>query len=284
MDARRHEAFAAALLDPAIDPTPALDAARRDGSAQRRFDVHRNTVVVGLVRALAEGFPSIERLVGSTFFAAMAADFVRRHPPRHPVLLAYGDAFPGFLEAFPPVAQLPYLADVARLDGLRRRAWHAPDATALKAASFVGRDPEAIGRTRIGLHPSLGLLASPHPALSLWEAQNGDGAATTPVPVWEAETAMVWRSDAGLHAAVVDAPLLHLLDAARRAPTFVDLLAVPSPCGEGARARAFVTALDRGLLVSIDTAQGQPAPIPGAALFDGFLPPFPTASHPGSAP
>ena len=52
----------------------------------------------------------------------MAGVFVRAHPPRSPVLALYGDAFPGFLERFEPVAHLPYLADTARLELCPARA------------------------------------------------------------------------------------------------------------------------------------------------------------------
>jgi hypothetical protein len=55
--------FARALLDP-VHAVPAAirGAARR--RADRRFAVHRNNVVVGLINALAERFPVVSRLVG----------------------------------------------------------------------------------------------------------------------------------------------------------------------------------------------------------------------------
>jgi hypothetical protein len=254
--------LATALLDPAAPAPP-------------RFEVHRNSVVSSLVRALAEGFPSVERLVGEAFFRAMAAAFVRARPPSHPVLLAYGANFPAFLESFAPVATLPYLADVARLDGLRRRAWHAADVPALGLESFAGVDAERAGERRIALHPSVGLLCSPHPAHALWTAQNGDGT-STPFE-WRAETALVWRRDGAIHAAVVDRALLDLLDAARRAPTLSALLATDCDAEAQARARAFADALQRGLLVDANALELAHAAAPDAALFDDFLPPFPNA-------
>lgn len=274
VDAFAQSRFAAALLDPAIDPTPLLDRARRDGSAARRFGVHRNTVATTLARALAEGFPSVERLGGGAFFAAMAIEHVRRCPPRHPVLLAYGADFPTFIEGFEPVAHLPYLADVARLDGLRRRAWHAPDVPALDAPTLAALRVGEAAALRVGRHPSAAMLRSPHPARSIWAAQNGD---PTPMPAgWPAQTSLVVREDGRVRVEAVDAALADLLDAARAAPTLGELL-------DGADTRttaAFATALQRGLLVDADALAKARANTVDDGLFDGFLPPTPPARSP----
>jgi hypothetical protein len=261
--------LAAALLDPAI-PVP------------RRFDVHRNTMMSSLVRALADGFPSIERLVGPAFFAAMAAEFVRAQPPSHPVLLAYGAGFAGFLERFDPVAHLPWLADVARLDGLRRRAWHAADVPMLNVAALNSVDPEQLAEQRIALHPSVGVLGSVHPARTLWAAQNGD---ESPLPIdWAAETAAVWRSGGTIHVDTVDAALLALLDAARRQPTLAELLAADSEIEIRGKAQAFATALGSGLLVDAEALVEALARAPDATLFDDFIPFFPATAATEASP
>lgn len=280
--------FAAALLDPALhvaalltdspSPSPSPSPARA-GDPRVRFDVHRNTVMSSLVRALAEGFPAVERLVGTAFFAAMAVEFARAQPPAHPVLLAWGAGFAAFLEGFAPVAHLPYLADVARLDGLRRRAWHAADVGALSAESLAGANPESLAKCRIALHPSVGVLGSPHPARTLWAAQNGEEA---PAPIdWIAETAVVRRSGASIHVDAVDAALLALLDHARRRPALAELLSAAAEADTPVIARAFATALRSGLLADSDALDRALRDAPDASLFDGFLPPFPRPTRTG---
>lgn len=262
-------AFAAALMEPAIP-------------ASAGFNVHRNTVLAGLVRALAEGFPSVESLVGPTFFAAMAAVAVRARPPSHPVLLAYGAGFAGFLEQFEPVAALPYLADVARLDGLRRRAWHAADVAALEVDALKGIDPDHLAARRITLHPSLGLLASVHPARTLWAAQNGEAA---PEPLaWTPQTTAVWRQHRAIRVEAVDAGRLDLLAVARDRPTLARLLEADNPMAAQARAHAFARALRDGLLVDADALDLALATVPDATLFDPFLPPFPTTADWSASP
>lgn len=186
-------AFAAALLDPAV-PCPTGLRAWNGSDPARRFAVHRNNVVSGLIDALAEGFPVVAALVGEDFFRAMAAAHVRACPPRSPVLAEWGEDFAGFIAGFAPAAGLPYLADVARLEQARTRACHAADAEPIDAARLAGAlaDPDALAALAIAWHPSLQVVASPFAIVSLWSAHQGDGD-VPPVVVDEAEQALVLR-------------------------------------------------------------------------------------------
>lgn len=189
----RPAAFAAALLDPGMVPPRGLRAWNGSDVA-RRFAVHRNNVVGSLVQALAEGFPVVQALVGPEFFGALAAEFVRRQPPRSPVMADYGAELPEFIERFAPARSLPYLADVARLERARLEACHAADAALLCAADVAGAlaDPERIGELRLRLHPAARLVVSPHPIVSLWAAHQGEGALAD-VDLRQAEAALVLR-------------------------------------------------------------------------------------------
>src|SRR6266852_5119664 len=124
--------FAGALLD-AERPIPRGITAHNAAIPTRRFAIYRNNVVAGLVKALKSRFPVVEKIVGEEFFAAMARVFVVERPPRSPVLAIYGDEFATFIAAFEPARELAYLADVARLEAARTRAYHAADATPVDA-------------------------------------------------------------------------------------------------------------------------------------------------------
>lgn len=159
-------AFRRALLDEAEEG--ALAALVEDGPA--RIAVHRNTIFASLSDVLRDTFPAVCRLVDERFFAYAAHEFIRRHPPRRAVLAEYGDGFAEFLAEFPPCRELAYLADVARLEWLMRRAATAADAAPLAAGSLAGLAPDETPRLRLGLHPSLGFLASPWPVDRIWRA------------------------------------------------------------------------------------------------------------------
>lgn len=194
----RQAAFAAALLDPASPPPPGLRSWNGSDPAQR-FAVHRNNVMLSLIDALADEHPVLQALVGDDFFRAMAAVYLRRHPPRSAVLLGLGERLPGFLADFEPAAGLPWLADVARLEWLRIRAAHAADAAPLRAPDAVAlaalQDPALAARLRVRLHPSAAVLVSAHAVVSLWAAHQHDSA-PWPDDLARPEAALVLRPDA----------------------------------------------------------------------------------------
>jgi hypothetical protein len=182
--------FATALLAPGR-PAPASVMSSNSAPA-RRFAVYRNNVVVGLTMALQQRFPAVQRVVGTDFFAGMARAFVRRHPPCSPILMTYGDAFPPFIAKFAPAAELPYLADLARLEAARTRAYHAADAVPIDTCSFQGLHGETLAAVRIALHPSAEIVRSPHPIVTIW-AMNAGEREPAPIADWRGEDALVAR-------------------------------------------------------------------------------------------
>ena len=185
----------------------------------RRFAVYRNNVRHSLSRALAARFPVIEALVGAAFFTAMAGVFIAKAPPASPVLQDWGRAFPGFLDGFPPLAHLPWLGDVARLEWARGTAVHAADATPMPpealAAALALPDPAPL---RLRLHPSVTLFRSAHPALSIWQAHQ-PGAPRRPLPPGPEHALIGRQPDFAVVVAPLDADTHAVLSAlARGAP------------------------------------------------------------------
>jgi hypothetical protein len=183
--------FAGALLNP-DQPIPDAVTAHNTAMPTRRFAVYRNNVVTGLVGALRKRFPAVEKIVGEEFFAAMARVFVTQQPPRSPLLASYGDKFPGFIASFEPARELPYLADVARLEAARTRAYHASDATPPGASEFATLDAEAVAAIGIELHPSAEIVRSPHPVVTIWAMNSGEQP-LAPIETWRGEDALICR-------------------------------------------------------------------------------------------
>lgn len=136
------------------------------------FSVYRNNVRGGLVRALADLYPVVAAVVGGDCFDELAIQFSRRHPPRGPVLIGWGAALADFIAVDPAFAELPYLPDVARLEFALHQAYHAPDATPLSLCAFRAIAPGAMATLRLGLHPSVVLLASDYPVDAVWQAHH----------------------------------------------------------------------------------------------------------------
>jgi hypothetical protein len=185
------QSFAQALLDPE-QPIPQALVAHNAQSTARRFAVYRNNVVAGLVKAIEARFPAVEKIVGEDFFAAMARAFVVAQLPRSPLLATYGDEFADFISTFEPARGLPYLADVARIEAARTRAYHAGDATPLAAGEFAALGADVLIGLRIDVHPSLEIVRSEHPIVTIW-AMNSGAQKLAPIETWNAEDALIVR-------------------------------------------------------------------------------------------
>jgi hypothetical protein len=182
--------FAEAILS-GDHPIP-RDIRQASGPAHAsRFGVYRNNVVAGLIRAVAARYPVVRKLLWDEAFDRAALLYVMSQPPRSPVLLHYGDTFPRFLRDTGACAAANYLADIAELESARTRAYHAADATPLSRDSLAAISPEDWPELRLALHPSLSLLQSDFPVVSIWHANlhANDNA----LGVWRAECALVAR-------------------------------------------------------------------------------------------
>jgi hypothetical protein len=193
--ADRQREFAAALLDATL-AVPSGLVGPDGGPSAKRFGVYRNNVVIGLTEALQAAFPAICRIVGEEFFRAMARVYAVSHPPSSPILLDYGAGFPDFIAGFEPAAALPYLADVARIERAWTEAYHSRDAAALEPEALAVVPGDRVADIRLVVHPSVRIVRSRFPALTVWRMNVADG---TPAPVdFESggEDALIARPDA----------------------------------------------------------------------------------------
>jgi len=143
-------------------------------TAQQRLAIYRNNTQMGLTEALRDGYPVVNKLVGTEFFNQLARSFIRRHPPKAGCLLSFGGQFGDFIATFESAASLPYLPDMARLEWCWHEAFHEADATALELASLAKVAATAYSKLGFTLHPSARLLASDYPILKIWQSNQED--------------------------------------------------------------------------------------------------------------
>lgn len=182
--------FAAGLMNAASAPPLAIAAG--DGARVRSaFSVYRNSVRLGLIKALMARFPTVVRLLGEETFVEVAALFIAHEPPRSALLMFYGEGFPNFLRRIGRARSAYFVADIAEIEAARTKACHAADAEPVSAAAFAALEEEELGRMRLALHPSLTLLRFESPAVTAWRANQGDG--DNRLTQWRAEDAMIAR-------------------------------------------------------------------------------------------
>ena len=156
-------------------------------SASMRLDF------VSLSEVLAARFPICRSLVGDDVFRAMAHAFIELSPPRSPVPITYGDAFGDFIDTFPLARPVPYLGDMARLEAARTHAYYAADASPLTVGELAAFAPHAWEHCLAVLHPSVRVVRSTYPIVTIWEAYVTESQGT--VDNLRPEDALIARPD-----------------------------------------------------------------------------------------
>ncbi|UTH72591.1 DNA-binding domain-containing protein [Chromobacterium sp. IIBBL 290-4] len=188
-----------AIADPAQGEAAAALALDPDGLA-----VYRNNYRVGLIDSLAHSHPVCRQLVGEEFFTALAREYVKSHASDSGNLHRYGERFADFIAGFEPCRDLPYLADVARLEWLAHRAYYAADAEPLDGAALASLAPEQWAALIFTPMPGVALCRADSPALSIWLAHRQD-APLDGILQRPAENALIHRQQGEVQAAPISA-------------------------------------------------------------------------------
>ena len=177
-------AFAAAMAGEGDEAVAALLAEHRDGPRPgTRLDIYRNNIGSALVRGLEALYPGLVRLMGEDFFARVARDYARAHPPPHGRLLEYGFDLPAFVAGYEAAGRYPWFADVARLELAWHRAYIAPEAAALRPDELAGVPPERMADLELLPHPSCQWVASRYPVSALWRIARSEDEPEAPIEV-----------------------------------------------------------------------------------------------------
>jgi len=241
-----HERFAQMLEgdDDAVTPWLA-NPAHAD-----RLRVYRNNMVTAWADAILKNYPTVERLVGAEFMRGMAAEFVRAHPPQSPVLSLYGEAFPSFVEGFPPAARLPYLADVARFDRAWTESYFAANVPPLGPGDFSGLGDDEMAELHLHLHPSLRIAAASCNVHEIWKANRTAGQSSNVAYRPMASAAMVWWSPNGMqdrHLTTIEQKFLELIG--KGAPLGETLASAAPEQNQPAVLAFFSEVLTRGIFI-----------------------------------
>jgi len=185
--------FGAALRN----ATKAADASSMfstdDATTMRRLAIYRGNAVAAASKALANTFPVISQVVGEEFFRALARRYWDDVPSASGDLTEYGAHFANFLAAFEPVAELGYLADLARLEWLVQRALCAHDAPRVAISTLTTLAPTDQEEMRLALLPGTSVLESVWPVARLWAIHQADYNGEFSVDLAQGEIALIAR-------------------------------------------------------------------------------------------
>lgn len=164
-------------------------------SPSRGLAAYRANALVNAQRALEVAYPVIAQMIGEENFAFLARDFLHRHPPVRGDLAQWGTQLAAFVAQVPQLADMPFLADIARVEWALHACASAADRVQ-DTASFAVLAEDDASVLHFKLAAAALTLASAYPVVSIILAHQGKGtldAAFALLQQGVVETALVWR-------------------------------------------------------------------------------------------
>lgn len=143
-------------------------------SPLRMLTLYRRMIRNNYLQVLKVTYPVLNRLVGKSYFHAVAMGYVQFHPSTSGDLFSYGRFLPALLEE---LDVSPWLAEVAKLEWACHEVYQATDAPVLSCEqlqTITSADPS---RITVQFHPASRLLCFPHPVHRVWRALQPDAPA-----------------------------------------------------------------------------------------------------------
>ena len=153
-----------------------------DASVRDRLGYYRAAQAGTASKVLRAAYPVVLALVGDECFDALCEDCRQAHPSQDPDLHRFGAPFADFLAAFAPMADYPWLPDVARLEWLCHASYYAADDEALAVDALRGMTPDAVAALPVTLCDSARLFTSRWSAVRIWLAHQPGGPALPDSP------------------------------------------------------------------------------------------------------
>jgi uncharacterized protein (UPF0276 family) len=229
----------------------------RPVTAARGMRVYSDSYTASLRTALATNFAALARVISDDDFAALAAAYLRRHPPRGHDFRQLGTAFPAFVRSYDFARDYgvprDVLADLVALEQAQLEVQDGPDPQAtVTPAALAEIAPEQWERARFDLVPAMRIVRATADVLPVIEAVERGDSPTRPVP--GPVGYLVYRAGSALRTDRIDPREAVVLEALAAGRPFGDACGAAGdtdadePTLAAAGARALVTAARLGLV------------------------------------
>lgn len=139
-------------------------ASAGDLPAANRLNIHRNNYRESLSSNLASHFPALAAYVGSEFVSGALKEFCTASPPTSASLASYGAEFAEFIDSHMVSEQLPYIADIVRLE------WAMHELQVVQEVVYDTEPREVHGCV---ISDNIRVVDSDFPLMSIWSAAMG---------------------------------------------------------------------------------------------------------------
>lgn len=172
-------------IDAALDREPNLSgwiAQAPPIPVRTRLAVYSDAYFLRLLDCLSSDFSAVSRALGEQRFRELVAGYLQAHPSTSPNVSDLGAAFPAFLKDHPFQRELPFLADLARLDRAVFESLYSTRLGPFDPETINNAPAEAWSNARLILDPTVRLLDLGWPVEPFWRRQECAHDKRAPVP------------------------------------------------------------------------------------------------------
>jgi hypothetical protein len=190
-------------------------------SSEARVDIYANMYFYRILDALKEDFPATLAVLGDDNFHNLVTGYLLEHPPTDPSITHCGSHLAEYLHDHPMREDVPYIADLAKLERATVEVFLGPDAPALDPDALRTIAVEDWPSMKLKLHPSAQILALDWQVSDLVHGVEDNRPWNLPNQV--ATRVLVWRANAGVAHRDLDPTEANALEAAAHSATFAEI-------------------------------------------------------------
>jgi hypothetical protein len=127
-------------------------------SAAARVDVYADMYFYRLLEVLKEDYPATLAVLGEANFHNLITAYLIRHRPSEPSVRGAGKVLPDFLREHQLSAEVPFVADLAKLERAITDIFCAAEASLLEASAMNALQPEQWGAVKMRRIPASAIL------------------------------------------------------------------------------------------------------------------------------
>lgn len=213
-DFQNHVMHGSEQIAVAVTDTPQAPAAVRLG-------IYSEAYRLRLIDALASTLPRLQQLLGQDRFAALAGDYIDRHPSQYRSIRWFGDRVSALLAEFAP--DQPWYAELAAWEWNIASAFDAADDQPVGVEALAAIDPERWPTLQFTLHPSVQLVHMRTNAPSLFKALTEDAPVPAGLMLNTPQPWLIWREQLTTQYRSLGADEAAALEAIRSGGTFETL-------------------------------------------------------------
>jgi hypothetical protein len=196
-------------------------------TAEQHLGIYRHSIQGILGQHLRAVYGVVAQLVGAEFFEYLTETYIDQSPPISTVLSEYGEDFSSTLLNHPALKNMPWIAEVARLEWARSQAWHGVNQAPRSFNDLSTLSEVEYNQVVLQLPDSAQLLESNYAIYDVWLAhQNNEYLDKTRfdiIDINQPSTVLIYRVGKKLHQYKMNNQPLNFIKAIQRQSTLEQL-------------------------------------------------------------